>query len=814
MARLDRLVLQGFKSFKRKASIPLPPGFSVITGPNGSGKTNLADAVTFVLGKSSSRTLRAKKAEELIFHGSKDKSGSDSASVVLYFDNSSKALPLQDKEVSVGRRINRSGVSTYRLNGRVVTRQQIVDILSQGGISPDGYNIIQQGDVNHIVEMDPVQRRGILDEISGIKEYDEKRGKALKELEGVAERVREAEILLAERGNVMEKLRSDRDAALEHRKLQEELEKITVSILMKDYSNAKSHMDKISGEVSIKESEVKAMEKETARLDKVLEKEEKALQNLTREVVQASSQIEVSRKIARLQSGIESRKERVVSVERERERLESLIERVSRIENKVNPGISEILKFPGVKGVLLELIVIPKEYRTAVDVGAGGHLSDIVVDMVETAVRCVNHLKARKLGRARFLPLDKILPGKKGPLPPACIGWLADLIHFDRKYSPVMEYVFGRTACVKDIETAKEIMKRQRVRMVTLDGDLVEVSGAVTGGYYRQKGGDVKEYLKDKAGLQKEMEALQEEIKAMGKELSGLADKEKVTRTFDMEKERQGLDKRLASIREERKEAYEKAVGLQQELGRLNIQKAKIEARFDSLKMQVPKKREAPLDLSVAELREREKRAMERLQEIGPVNLKAIEEFDSILGEFEEFKEKVDKIAEEKKAIMETIEKIEEKRLTTFMATMKSITANFRDVYKTLTGGEAQLLLENENNLDTGLMIKATPPGKKLLHIDSMSGGEKTLTAFAFLFAIQKHKPAPFYILDEADATLDKVNTGRVVSLIKKQSRDAQFIVISHNDGLVREADQIFGVTMDSGESKVMGIELPEEKAK
>jgi len=95
-----------------------------------------------------------------------------------------------------------------------------------------------------------------------------------------------------------------------------------------------------------------------------------------------------------------------------------------------------------------------------------------------------------------------------------------------------------------------------------------------------------------------------------------------------------------------------------------------------------------------------------------------------------------------------------------------------------------------------------------------MSGGEKTLTAFAFLFAIQRHKPTPFYILDEADAALDKVNSVRVANLIKKQSKLAQFIVISHNDHIVREADQIYGISMEDGESKVIGIELPKEAEK
>lgn len=813
MTRLQRMVLQGFKSFKRKSSIPFPSGFSAITGPNGSGKSNLGDAISFVLGKSSSRALRAKKGEQLIFHGSKNKSGSDFASVTLFLDNSKKSLPLPEKDVSISRRINKKGVSTYRLNGRVITRQQVVDILSQAGIHPDGHNIIQQGDVTHIVEMDPLQRRGIIDEISGIKEYDEKREKALKELERVGEKVREVEILLSEKGNVMEKLRNERNAAVEYKKTTEELEKVRTSLILKDYSSAQEQIEGLAQEIAEKEKDFKTLETAVAGIDKEMEKEEKLLQTLTKEVMHASSQLEISRKISHLQSSIETKKERSASLQREIERLDALIEKVSRVENKLHPGMREILNLPGVKGVLVDLVVIPRDYRIAVEVAAGGHLQDIVVDSMNNAVRCVNFLKSKKLGRARFLPLDKILSGRREALPPACIGWLSDLIQYDRKFSPAIDYVFGRTACVKDIETAKEIMKRQRMRMVSLDGDLVEVSGAVTGGFFRKGSVDVKEYTKEKTGLSQEIEHLEEEIAVLGKELSILAEKERKTKIVDIEKERVGLDKRLESLRDERKKAYEKRFIIQQDIGRLNIQKAKLDARIDNLKVQMPKAKDIPYDLGIAELRSMERGALEKLQQIGPVNMKAIDEFDSIAGEFEEFKQKVDKISEERNVIQESLSKIEEKRKETFMTTMSAVAKNFRSIYQELTGGDAEIVLESSNNISTGLLIKATPPGKKLLQIDSMSGGEKTLTAFAFLFALQKFKPAPFYILDEADAALDKMNTQRIVSLLKKQSKYAQFIVISHNDSLVREADQIFGVTMDGGESKIMGIELPKENS-
>jgi chromosome segregation protein len=817
MVKLERLVLQGFKSFKKKSSIPFPTGFSAITGPNGSGKSNILDSICFVLGKSSSRTMRAKKGQDLIFHGSKVKKGSDYASVVLYFNNSDKKLPLDEKEVSIGRRINGKGVSTYRLNGKIVTRQQVVDLLSQASVHPDGHNIIQQGDVNQIVEMDAVERRGVIDYISGISEYEEKKNKAVKELDKIAEKVREAEILLNEKGSVMEKLRQDRDAALKYKELEGNLGKIRDSIVWKEYSSSNRSLGEVTKRIDEREGEFEKIEKDIKEYDDRLVEEEKKLESLTKDVVKASGQIEVTKRITKLQSEIEMKRDKIDSNNRETERLENLIERISSVDNKISPGLKAVLGFQGVHGTLGDLIQVPSEYRIAVEVAAASHLRDIVVSTTSNAVKCIRYLKQNKLGRARFLPLDKIQGERSRFLPAGSLGWLSELIHHEPKYDSVVNYVFGRTACVNDIEKAREIIKKHRVRMVTLDGDLVEASGAMTGGFYKKRTASFSssEYEKEIRDLQKANEKIEGEIIVLNKELDLLSEKERKTSTFSFEKERVKLDNNLKEVREARKASYEKRLVLQQEIGKLNVNRAKLEAKFDNLKLQVTEGEEEKLkpfvDMGVATLKEKERETIEGIQEIGPVNMKSLEEFDSIKVEFEEFKERVDKIVDEKLAIEDTIDKIEARRKETFDITLNSITKNFKEVYSDLTGGEAELVLDDPNNIDTGLMIRASPPGKRLLNIDSMSGGEKTLTAFAFVFAIQKHKPAPFYILDEADATLDKINTRKLVNLLKKQSKHAQFIIISHNDTLVREADQIYGVTMESGESKIMGIELPSE---
>src|SRR3989338_5644411 len=165
MVRLDRITMQGFKSFANRITIPFPSGFNTICGPNGSGKSNVIDGLLFVLGTTSARSIRAQKLQNLIFNGARDKKPADFCEVSIYLDNNDSKIPGEEKEVKVTRRVTRSGISIYKLNGRTVTRAKILDTLAYANLSTEGYNIIMQGDVAKIIEMSPIEREGIIDEI-------------------------------------------------------------------------------------------------------------------------------------------------------------------------------------------------------------------------------------------------------------------------------------------------------------------------------------------------------------------------------------------------------------------------------------------------------------------------------------------------------------------------------------------------------------------------------------------------------------------------------------------------------------------------
>jgi chromosome segregation protein len=227
---INRVTMQGFKSFNRRVNVPLLRGFNVVCGPNGVGKSNIVDAICFVLGRTSAKSMRAGRLHELIFHGAEGKGGAKQAVVTMYLDNTGRQFKYDEDEISVTRKVNVKGVSVYKLNGRTTTRQKVLEVLGNARIYPDGHNIILQGDITQIIEMNPVQRRGLIDEISGIAEYNDKKQKANRDLERVDQKLREAEIVITGRYERFKRLENERNAALRYQQLEKRLALLKASM--------------------------------------------------------------------------------------------------------------------------------------------------------------------------------------------------------------------------------------------------------------------------------------------------------------------------------------------------------------------------------------------------------------------------------------------------------------------------------------------------------------------------------------------------------------------------------------------------------
>jgi chromosome segregation protein len=191
-----------------------------------------------------------------------------------------------------------------------------------------------------------------------------------------------------------------------------------------------------------------------------------------------------------------------------------------------------------------------------------------------------------------------------------------------------------------------------------------------------------------------------------------------------------------------------------------------------------------------------------------------LEDFNETKERYIELSEKVKKLKEEKTSVEELIQNLEEKKINAFREVYEKVNKNLNKIFKRLSpGGKAYLEMENEENpLEAGVYLKAKPRGKDVKRLEIMSGGEKTLTALAFLFAVQQYKPAPFYYFDEVDAHLDDANARKIAELMKEFSKEAQFIVVTLRDTMASYADKLIGVSSRDGISQIYTLNLEDIK--
>ncbi|WP_299087083.1 chromosome segregation protein SMC [uncultured Metabacillus sp.] len=221
------------------------------------------------------------------------------------------------------------------------------------------------------------------------------------------------------------------------------------------------------------------------------------------------------------------------------------------------------------------------------------------------------------------------------------------------------------------------------------------------------------------------------------------------------------------------------------------------------------------LEVEIEEARKRVKLIKLAIDELGTVNLGAIEEFERVNERFTFLSEQRNDLTEAKDTLYQVIDEMDEEMKRRFEQTFNAIRSHFESVFQALFGGgRAELKLTDPNDLlNTGVEIVAQPPGKKLQNLGLLSGGERALTAIALLFSILKVRPVPFCVLDEVEAALDEANVHRFAQYLKKFSQETQFIVITHRKGTMEEADVLYGVTMqESGVSKLVSVRLEETK--
>ena len=277
----------------------------------------------------------------------------------------------------------------------------------------------------------------------------------------------------------------------------------------------------------------------------------------------------------------------------------------------------------------------------------------------------------------------------------------------------------------------------------------------------------------------------------------------------ELKDERESLRAEVRAAQEQRNEAREQVKQVESELGELRDERDRLAWEITELESAVGEY--DPEEIPDHETVEQELSRLEgEMEALEPVNMLAIEEYDRVQAALEEMRDQRETLVEEADGIRERIESYEARKRATFMDAYEAIDEQFRSVFERLSNGTGRLHLEDESEpFEGGLTMKAQPGDKPIQRLDAMSGGEKSLTALAFIFAIQQHNPAPFYALDEVDAFLDAANADLVGELVDELSDDAQFVVVSHRSAMLDRAERAIGVMMqENNVSAVTGIDL------
>lgn len=953
MPHIKKLVIHGFKSFPRETEIPFDRSMNVIVGANGSGKSNLTDSLCFVLGRLSVKSMRAAKASNLIFAGTKLSKPATEASVSMVFDNSDKTFSLPEKEIILKRTVRRNGQSVYKINGQTKTRQEILELLAQAGIDPHGFNIILQGEISSFVKMHGEERRKVIEEVAGISVYENRKQKSLNELERTDNKLKEVSAVLKERTSYMRNLEQERQQALRFKKLEETVKKCKASILNRKLEEKNREKDKIDEEIHKK---MGSMDKIRAIIGKT-EEEIRKLNNKIEDInkkIQESSGIEqesLQSQIAEIKAsiaGLEVRKEnfqnQLVTLENRKRELERNIEnsekeiqemlkskgksrkqdlekkkqQLSEIEDKRKKFYSKksslSLIDQRIEDKLRELNRIGGEADSTLErlkeLELGLHYKDNLDKNNSILSKIKKGLEEKR--KEQTVKEDAVLEAEK--LIASSLRQVQELEKIKKKVAEIDVCPLCKTKITtghihnieeesnerikelrKEIEAAEKNknhaleskenlildIKNLNQELTQRQNDVLKLENLNERRIHLKNLQENKEKVKEElAQIKKEKESLEktvagfsnleEEYDSLKLEVDELARHEEVDYGMEVtlkqrelermklivkqsvrEKEEleQGIDEITEELEEDIREAEakeEKEKIVQHKFKKMIEEKNSLQDKIRLFETDVLKKQNdlrleendtnnhkikiAEINAQIEGLQDESKEfekveiikiplpaLQEKLQKtqnilagIGNVNLRALEVYDELKKEYDAIAEKVTILEKEKEEVLNIIKEIDTKKRRAFKRTLSDINTLFSRNFSQLSSkGEATLEPENKEDLFEGGLDILIKVGKgKYFDVTSLSGGEQTLIALSLIFAIQEYRPYCFYIFDEIDAALDKRNSERLASLLKKHMKAGQYLIITHNDALITEATTIYGVSMQEGISKVLSLQV------
>ncbi|MCH9609698.1 MAG: Chromosome partition protein Smc [Chlamydiales bacterium] len=863
--RLKKLKIIGFKSFADRITIDFDGDVIGVVGPNGCGKSNIVDAFRWVMGEQSAKSLRGGKMHDVLFAGTEKRRGLNFAEVSVTLSDVGEGLATPYEEVTITRRLHRDGESEYLINRQPVRLKDVQNLFLGSGIGKNAFSIFEQGKIERIINLPPVQRRSIFDDAAGIGRFLERKKETLRKLSQVDENYMRLKDLHGEVERQTRVLKRQAEAAKNYaenkkrlvaldaailitrlKKIEEGEEQQKLGELEKTLADEQKVFDLLDQKVVSLKKEVKALE-EKAALDR-----EQLYQAESRSKISEAEferQKERCDELTRREGDLVEQQAKLATVEEKKEQIALLSSQIDALKEELD-GFRELKDERG----LIEQIA---EYRAALKETVADELlqeksiakratlltsllgqslfpynQTVVVENQKDFAFVLSYAKKRKISNFSLLSLEKVKGGKKG----ISAHFLGEKKMEETKEGDFVDHL-GVLHCHRQVLSREELLKRvysleeeltalrellSQRRHIEVKRQKLEMTLVSENFAYQRV---LEERKMQQSWIKEELEEVRatllltrRAIETRGEGTSNLSEElGRFQSAFgaSMRKLEEG-QKVLADVETNQLAARDRLKVVEKELHAKELLIAQASALKSELEHELASRhqmtlQEAP-EQTVDDLQQAEaelKQLRSQVERAGAVNLAAIEEFKVQ----EERHASLDVQLKDLFASKEDLEKIildldqESRRL--FKETFGTIRENFQRNFKLLfNGGEADLkFTESKDILEAGIEIVAKPPGKQMRSITLLSGGEKCLTALALLFSIFEVKPAPFCILDEVDAPLDDTNVERFTAMLKEYVNKTQFIVVTHNKKTMKVADILIGVSMEEkGVSKLLSL--------
>ena len=836
--RLNKIEIKGFKSFGDKTTINFNSGVTGIVGPNGCGKSNIVDAIRWVLGEQKTSLLRSDKMENVIFNGSKSRKKLQLAEVSISFDNTKNLIPTEYSNVSVTRKYFRSGDSEYLLNDVKCRLKDITNLFLDTGISSNNYAIIELSMVDNILNDKDNSRLSLFEEAAGISKFRKRKKETFNKIKLTEADLDRVDDLIYEIEKNLRSLKRQANQTEKYYTYKDEYKNLSINVALLTSKETLSSLDSNKKKLSVLEDENIKVSTDLAKKNSSLEAaksslipHEKKLSKIQNELNQILDKIRKHEESKRIKSEkyklvnekIEDLKNRIKFDKESNKRSEFSINSISKevkisekklktILNSLDETKKEYIKYEeqlkdknisvsDIKEVenhfkdlrnsldsmylkrsqLEKLIVIDKIDKN--NVLKKIKSLDLDIDIVNKKIKIIE--KLFKTENKELIKINKLFTNKSKDLSNNEINYNK----LKNKVDSLIKEVEYKTITFKSnenrIEENIKLLKKSEKEILLLSTDSDSKDNKLINLYNEKSSCEMKlesfenEYYKLKSNIDLDDTSIKELQNK--KDINGSIIDELKSNIYNDELELNSVNQRIS-------------VEFDIELKKCNVDEKFIDNR------------------SIEKLNKRKDKIKDKLEKIGQINPLAMEAYKEIKERHEFITKEKGDLIEAKESLIKTINEIDKVAKESFLASFNKIKNNFKTVFRSLftEDDDCDLVINDEENpLESTIEIMAKPKGKKPLTINQLSGGEKTLTATSLLFAIYLLKPAPFCIFDEVDAPLDDNNIDKFNKIINKFSNTSQFIIVTHNKRTMNNADIIYGITMpEQGVSKVVPVDL------